>query len=83
MAEVRKWYLTIQGKMAIITGFFSFFRAVPAACESSQARSQIGAAVAADLHHNSRQRRIFNPLSKVRDVAWILHCCGSGVVQWL
>ena len=53
------------------------FKASPMAYWSSQARDRIGATATAtampdmshicDLHHSSRQRQIFKPLSKARD----------------
>ena len=43
-----------------------FFRATPTAYGGSQGRGPIGA-VAARLHHSSRQCRIINPLSRARD----------------
>ena len=68
--------------------YFSFFRVVPVAYGSSQARDQIGAAAEAyatatatpdpdpscvcDLHRSSRQCRIINPLSRARDRTRIL-----------
>ena len=45
---------------------FCLFRAAPAAHGSSQARGLIRA-VAAGLHHSSRQRRVLNPLVEARD----------------
>ena len=45
---------------------FVFSRATPAAYKGSQARGPIGA-IAAGLHHSSRQRWILNPLRKARD----------------
>ena len=44
-----------------------------------------------DLHHSSWQRRIFNPLSEVRDRTWILmdasrvcfHCTMTGIPGWV
>jgi len=61
--------------------FFAIFGAAPVAYAGSKARGRIGAIAAAyatataawdpscicDLHHSSRQHRILNPLSKVRD----------------
>ena len=46
--------------------FFCLFRAAPAALRGSQIKGQIGA-TAADLHHNSQQCRVLNPLCKARD----------------
>ena len=77
---------------------FVFFRATPTAHAGSQARGPIGVTAYAratatpdpsrvcDLHHSSRQRRIFNPLSKARDQtrnlmvpSWIhFHCTTTG-----
>ena len=63
---------TFKYAIQVFWGFFFFFClfaiswAAPAAYGSSQARGQIEA-VATSLHHNSRQRRILNPLSKARD----------------
>ena len=58
--------------------FLCFFRAAPMACGGPQARGQIGAAAASHSHSHSngaselplrptRQRRILNPLSEVRN----------------
>ena len=61
--------------------FFAFSRATPAAYGGSQFRGLMGAVAAGlrqsqatwdsshvcDLHHSSRHRQIFNPLSKARD----------------
>ena len=47
--------------------FFFFFRAAPVANVSSQAKGQIR-----DLHHNSRQCWILNPLSEARGWTSIL-----------
>ena len=66
---------------ALVLFICLFFRATPAACGSSQARSPIGAAAAShttatalknlsyiyDSHHSSRPHRILNPLSEARD----------------
>jgi len=65
--------------------FFVFFRAAPMAYGSCQARGQIRAAAASlyrsatwdlncvcDLHHNSQQCQILNPLSEARDWTHIL-----------
>ena len=63
-----------------------FFKATPAACESSKARGRIGAVVAGlhhstatrdpscicNLHHSSWQCQILNPMSKARDQTHIL-----------
>ena len=65
--------------------FFFFFKAAPQAHGSSQARGQIRA-LAANLHHSSRQRLIRNPLSEARDrtrilmdTSWIcFHCATMG-----
>ena len=46
--------------------FILLFRTTPAAYGGSQARGRMEAE-AAGLHHSSRQRQIFNPLSKARD----------------
>ena len=61
--------------------FFFHFRAIPTACESSQAGGLIGA-TAAGIHHRSQQRQILNPLSEARDgtyifmdTSWIHFCC--------
>ena len=64
---------------------FSFFRALPAACKSSQARGRIRAAAAGLLHshstdprricnlwHRLRQHWILNPLKEARDHTGIL-----------
>ena len=51
--------------------FFFPFRAAPLAYGGSQARGQIGA-IAAGLHHSSRQRRILNLLGEARDRTQIL-----------
>ena len=52
-------------------GFFCLFRTTPTAYGSSQARDRIGA-VAAGLHHSSRQCRILDPLCEARDQTCIL-----------
>ena len=54
---------------------FCFFRATPVAYEGSQARGRSGATAIAtsdlshvcNLHHNSQQRWILNPLIEARD----------------
>ena len=69
-------------------GFVLLFRVAPAACGSSQARGRIRATAAGlhhghsnarsephhicNVHHSSRQRWIFNPLSEARDRTHIL-----------
>ena len=66
--------------------FFFLFRAIPAAYGSSQGRGRIGAVAArphhshsnagskpvCDLHHNSWQHWILNPLNEARDRTCIL-----------
>ena len=46
--------------------YFCLFRAAPAAYGGSQSRGLIGA-IAAGLHHSSRQRRILNSLREARN----------------
>ena len=72
--------------MPFTYSYFSFFRATPVAYRDSQARGQMELQLlahatatamrdprcACDLHHSSRQRRILNPLSKVRDRTCVL-----------
>ena len=84
-----KWHLShcACGFFGVFCFLFCFtFRAVPTACERSQARGRIGAPAPAyttatatqnpshvyDLHHSSRQCRILKPLSKARDRTCIL-----------
>ena len=71
----------LQGFFFFFSLFFLLFRTSPAAYSSSQARGWISAAAASlhhshsngwfvvhrDLHCNSGQHQIFNPLSKARD----------------
>ena len=62
--------------------FFCLFAiswAAPPAYGGSQARGPIGA-VAAGLHHSSQQRRILNPLSKVREMNLSPHGYKSGLL---
>ena len=51
--------------------FWLLFRAAPVAYGGFLARGLIGA-VAASLHHSSRQRQFSGPLSKARDRTYIL-----------
>jgi len=86
-----------SGRLTLLH-FFFLFRAAPVAYGGSQARGPIGATAAAyitatarpdpnrvyKLHRRSRQCRILNPLSKVRDQTrnlmvpdWICFCCAT------
>ena len=78
----------VGGRLDLSLFFPSLFRAVSLAYGHSQARGQIGAAVAGhshsqshsharseprcDLHHSSRQCQILKPLSEARDGTCIL-----------
>ena len=55
--------------MCVFFFSFCFFRATPTTYGGSQARGPIGA-VAADIHHSSRQCWILNPLSETRNRIW-------------
>ena len=72
-----------QFRLMIVLAFSFFLRAAPTAYGGSQARGCIGA-TAASLHHSSQQRRLFNPLSEVRDRTYnlmvpnqICFCCST------
>ena len=91
MSDTRVKYELDLGETAVSDGlerdfffflflFILFFRADPAACGGSQARSRIGAAAAGphhsysnvgskphcNLHHNLWQRQVLNSLSEAR-----------------
>ena len=69
-----------KGLISVFLSFF-FFRSIPAACRSSQARGEselqplayttatatLGPSLVCDLHHSSWQQRILNLLSEARD----------------
>ena len=101
----QSWHLGPRAQWALspsdLKGLFFFLRAMPEAYGRSQARGQIGPAAAGlyhshsntrsdcDLQQSSRQRRILNPLSRVRDRTLVLvdtsqvhFCCATtGIPQ--
>ena len=72
----------ISYKVVVLISIFVYllFGATHAAYGSSQTRGRIRA-IAAGLHHSSRQRQILNPLSVARaqtnilmDASWVCYC---------
>ena len=70
--------------------YFCFFRATSAAYGGSQVRGRIGAAATegwdpshvCDLHHSSRQRQIFNPVSEARGRTCVLTDTNQTRCSW-
>ena len=74
-------YLTSRLLLFVCLFVSVFFRAVPAAHGSSQARGQIGA-VATSLHHSSWQHQTLNPLIEVRDRTQVLMGTSRVCYHW-